>query len=92
MYIYLSIWIALALVVLGLAIYHYMLAGHEDETLHLSTGGGQVVVQQQKLYHQIGKTEFWGKLLTFVVVLYGIVLAAVYFYNVWLTSNQVPWK
>ncbi|HMD99134.1 MAG TPA: hypothetical protein VKM93_17635 [Terriglobia bacterium] len=87
--VYIWTWAILAVVVLCLALYRFTLAGHEDESLHVSAVEAQQVAQQQVVFGKLNRVEFWGKLLTIVVVLYGLVIAGLYLYHSWLQSSQV---
>jgi len=87
--IYIWTWAILAVVVLGLALYRFSLAGHEDESLHVSAVEARQVVEQQQVFGKLNRVEFWGKLLTIVVVLYGLVIAGAYLYHAWTQSGQV---
>jgi len=87
--VYIWTWAILAVAVLGLALYRFALAGHEDETLHVSDVEAKQVVEQQQVFVKLNRVEFWGKLLTVVVILYGLVIAGAYLYHSWLQSSQV---
>jgi len=87
--VYIWTWAILAVVVLGLALYRFALAGHEDESLHVSAVEAKKVVEQQQVFVKLNRVEFWGKLLTVVVILYGLVIAGAYLYHSWLQSSQV---
>jgi hypothetical protein len=77
---YIVIWAALALVVLGLAIYRNLL-GIREGTLHVSGGGASMVAQQIKGFRKEETIERWGERLTVLVVAYGLVLAIIYLYH-----------
>jgi hypothetical protein len=79
--VYVVVWAALALVVLGLAIYRNLLGIHE-RTLHVSGSGASVVAEQTKEFKREETIERWGEWLTVLVVAYGLVLAAIYLYRV----------
>lgn len=81
------LWGALALVVLALAGYRKVISGQEDETLHLgnpSESAHQVTVSG-KLEH----IDKWGKLLTIVAVVYGLLLLAAYTYQTWIKASNL---
>jgi hypothetical protein len=80
---YLAIWSLFAAVVLGLAAYRKMLSGREDDTLHVSAGAAHLVTDQIATAQRIEMIEKWGKSLTAVVVVSGLILAGIYFYGVW---------
>jgi hypothetical protein len=80
------IWALLAIVVLALLVYRKLVSSKEEETLHLAdaTEANHQAVIGQKL-EWIDK---WGKLLTVVAVVYGVLLAAAYTYHVWQTMSN----
>ena len=86
---YILTWAVLAVVVLGLALYRFSLAGHEDESIHVSAVEAKQVVEQQQVFGKLNRVEFWGKLLTVIVVLYGLAIAGAYLYNAWQQSSQI---
>jgi hypothetical protein len=87
--VYIWTWAILAVAVLGLALYRFTLAGHEDESLHVSAVEARQVAEQKEVFGKLNRVEFWGKLLTVVVILYGLVIAGAYLYHSWLQSSQV---
>ena len=86
MKLYLAVWSFFALIVLGLAVYRKMLANNEDDTLHVTEGTAGLVSQQAAQAEKIEVVEKWGKILTAVLAIAGLVLAGVYFYGVWMSS------
>jgi hypothetical protein len=64
-------------------------AGHEDDSLHVMAGEAPIIVQQQKLGRKIEHIEIWGKMLTALLVAYGLVLAGIYLYHAWLLSGSI---
>ena len=83
---FLAIWVALALVVLGLIAYRRVIAAKEDDTLHLGASSG-AVAQQSTVAEKLDQVDKWGKLLTIIAVVYGLVLVGVYFYQFWVSSS-----
>ena len=81
------LWVLLAAVVLGLIAYRKTVSNKEDETLHLGSGTEGVPVQQAAIAHKLDVIDKWGKLLTVIAVVYGILLLAVYTYQTWLSPN-----
>lgn len=80
------LWGVLALVVLALAGYRKLVSGQEDETLHLSNPSESA--HQVNVAGKLEHIDRWGKLLTIVAVVYGILLLAAYTYQTWTrTSN-----
>ncbi len=88
---YISIWVAMAVGVLALALQRMIVASHEDETLHIGENEAHLVDQQTKVFRKIQTIDRWGKLLTVIAVLYGLALAGVYLYHMWLESSKLRW-
>ncbi len=86
---YLAIWSLSALIVIGLAVYRKMLSNQEDDTLHVTEGTARLVSEQVANAQRIEVIEKWGKILTAVVVVAGLVLVAIYIYGVWQTGAGV---
>jgi hypothetical protein len=74
-------WAALAAVTLGLAVYRKTLASHEDPGIHLSPGGETVDAGQVALAGKIGAIDKWGKILTVLTIIVGVVIGALYGYE-----------
>jgi cytochrome c biogenesis factor len=87
---YFVTWIPLAVVVGVLAIYRNMVASHEDESIHVLDGDAPQVAAQVKLSHKLEVIERWGKALTAVVVVYGLVIGVLYLYYVWQQGAKLP--
>ncbi len=88
--LYLATWVPLVAVVAVLAIYRNMLASHEDETIHVLDGDAPQVAAQSKLSHKLETIERWGKILTAVVVVYGLIIGVMYLYYVWQQGAKLP--
>jgi hypothetical protein len=86
MTIYMTIWGALVAVVAGLAIYRGVLLMPGHPSLHLK-GNSE---NQSKLAHKKDVVERWGKVLTVVVAVYGLVLAIV-LYRAWQENWVIQW-
>ena len=87
---YLATWIPLAVVVGALAIYRNMMASHEDETIHVLDGDTPQIAAQMKLSHKLEVIERWGKILTVIVIIYGLGIASMYLYYVWQQGGKLP--
>ncbi len=85
-------WIALACAVLILAVYRRRLTSHEDDTLHVSDGESARIPEQAAVAHRVEVIDRWGKLLTMIGAVYGLLLGAAYFYQYWVQSSQQMWK
>lgn len=83
-------WVLLLIVVIALAFYRSRLAREEDDIPHISEPEADVYASRQiAIANKLEKVEFWGKLLTVVLVLYGLALAAAYSYKVWVDSSRL---
>ena len=73
-----AVWAVLALAVLALFIRRRMVSSHEDDQLHvMSAANPQQVIVASKL-EVIDK---WGKIMTVITVLFGVVIAALFIYS-----------
>jgi len=80
------LWVVLALAVIGLIIYRRIVAAGEDDMIHVSEAAAGVTSQQVSVAQKLDQIDKWGKTLTVVVVVYGIVLAGVYVYQSWVSG------
>jgi hypothetical protein len=83
------IWVGLAAVTLLLAGYRKVVANQEDDVLHLREVQADLVNKQSATAHRLETIDRWGKILTVVAVVYGLVLGLVYLYNGWMASAQL---
>ncbi|HTT60475.1 MAG TPA: hypothetical protein VMG35_01490 [Bryobacteraceae bacterium] len=81
---YAIFWGVLAIVVLFLIIYRKSVSAREDDSIHLEGG---MPSEQVALAHKLGVIDRWGKLLTVIVAIFGVALAAIYLYQTW---NNIP--
>lgn len=86
--VHIWMWAALAIVVLGMAGYRYLLVRHEDPTLDIMESN-TVAVHQSKAFKRANAVEHWGKILTFVVIVYGLALAGTYVMHLWNAGLQI---
>ena len=87
--IWVILWIALALCVAVLAFYRRVVASQEDDIVHVISGESRVLTQQVTFAQKIDKIDFWGKTLTIVLVVYGLILGAWMLYQLWEQSTRV---
>jgi hypothetical protein len=86
-----SIWAVLGIVTLALAIYRSAFSAHsEEDVVHLGPGEEREIPKQVALAHKMDAIDRWGKILTIVVVVIGLGLAAAYLYQAWLDPSSVP--
>ena len=85
---YICTWALLAVVVLGMAAYRYLLVRHEDATLDVMESAS-LASEQARVFKKAAAIERWGKPLTLVVIVYGLVLVGIYMYHAWELSGQI---
>jgi hypothetical protein len=83
---FVMVWSVLAAVVLGLILWRKVISAEEDDTLHISETGA--VQKQVSVAHRLEMIDKWGKLLTVIVVVSGLILAGVYLYHFWVASSS----
>lgn len=84
------VWVVLAVVVL--LAWRKLVTNREDDTLHVAepdTVQEGVMKEQVGVAHEIEQIDKWGKILTIVAVVYGLILAGVYFYHTWTASSNL---
>jgi hypothetical protein len=81
-------WAALAVVVLGMAAYRYLLVRQEDSTLDIMENN-TVAAHQSRAFRRANAVEHWGKILTLVLILYGLTLAGAYVMHLWRLGQQI---
>lgn len=67
-----------------LAFYRKSLSRGEDDQLHVFDGGG---ANQPVLAHKLDQIDKWGKLLTIIAVVYGVIVGVAYVYQSYLQST-----
>ncbi|MEJ5369743.1 MAG: hypothetical protein WHT08_15630 [Bryobacteraceae bacterium] len=80
-------WGVLALVVIGLAFWRRHVAMQEDDTLHV-TGPDNVLVQQMTVARKLELIDKWGKTLTVILAITGLILAVLYGMYLWEASSR----
>ncbi len=73
-----ALWMVVTAIVIVLFIWRKIVAGKEDDTLHVNSG---VLTQQTSLAQKLDQIDKWGKILTVVAVLLGLLVAAGYVYG-----------
>lgn len=75
-----ALWAALALCVVGLIAYRRTITAHEDDSVHLEHETAKTT-EQATLAKKVDSVDKWGKILTTVTVIYGVVLLAYWVYT-----------
>lgn len=89
---FLAAWIAMACAVAILAIYRKTISSHEDDSLHVSAVSDVNVGHQAEVARRLEVVDRWGKLLTVIVVVYGLALAGAYTYQMWVEGSRQMWQ
>ena len=84
---FIVLWIVLAAVVLAMILWRQVVSRHEDENLHVMDTGA--VSHQVEIAHKLDVIDKWGKLLTIITVVYGLVLGALYLYRSWIEMSRI---
>jgi hypothetical protein len=88
---FLGIEVLLALVVIAMIAWRKAVARGEDDTLHVLQG--DALPQQSAVAQKLDMIDKWGKTLTVIAVVFGLLLAGLYVYQVWVQgTTQVPMR
>ncbi len=74
-------WAVLATAVLVLAFYRRAVANKEDDYLHVNA---DVAAQQTAVAKKLEAIDRWGKILTIVAAVFGLIIIALFMYNGWM--------
>jgi hypothetical protein len=84
---FLIVWVLLALTVVVLFLYHRNIARQEDA--HMDVLESAAAAQQQiALDQKLEVVDKWGKILTVIALVSGILLAGLYFVQTWEQSSR----
>jgi len=78
---YVVAWAVLTIVVLALALARYLVSFREDDNIHLSEAESGMITNQMSIFGKLDAIDRWGKVLTVVALLTGLVLAGIYLYQ-----------
>ena len=81
------LWALLALAVVAMAGYRKTISVKEDETLHI--GSPSENIHQVEISHKLDVVDKWGKLLTVIAAVYGLLLALAYTYQTWIRATNL---
>jgi hypothetical protein len=84
---YFVLWVALAVVVIGMIVWRKTVSSQEDETLHVMDAGA--LSHQVDVTHKLDVIDKWGKILTAITVVFGLVLGAIYMYQSWIAMSRI---
>jgi len=83
------LWAILASVLIVLVAYRKIAARSEDDVIHVQESEAAIIGKQSALARTLETIDRWGKMLTIVVVAYGLVLLCYYLYASWQQSQQL---
>jgi hypothetical protein len=81
-------WVVMAVGVLGLVAYRFFLSHHGDPYLHVNPQEMVQIQEQAVVGRRLEAVDKWGKILTGVTVLYGLVIAGLFLYSQWVASHS----
>lgn len=84
---HLVVWAVLATVVILLAVYRRRVDLKADDMLHVAAGEEGQASDQVVVSRKLEKIDLWGKILTVVVVVYGLALAGWYIWSQFTDSS-----
>jgi len=81
------LWMIMALVVVGMLGYRRWVSRNEDDTLHVMDSDAGIVPQQAALSVKLESIDKWGKLLTVIALVYGLLVGCAYLYQSWVAAQ-----
>lgn len=84
---YAIVWGVLALIVIFLAFWRRHVASQEDDTLHV-TGPETALSQQMTVARKLELIDRWGKVLTVILAITGLILAVLYGMYIWEATSR----
>jgi len=83
------LWILLALTILTLFIWRKMVASKEDDNLHVLDGASVAKsAEQEVIAHKLDFIDKWGKIVTVVAIVYGVILGGLYVWQSWIQNTS----
>ena len=87
---FMILWVLLALTVLALFIWRKAVASKEDDNLHVLDGAAaQTSAQQAAVAQKLELIDKWGKILTIVTVVYGLIVGGLFMYQSWIQNTTI---
>jgi hypothetical protein len=84
---FLTLWVVMAIAVIVMICWRKVVGRQDDETLHVMDVGA--ATHQVDISHKIDVIDKWGKILTVITVVYGVVLGALYLYQSWVSMSRI---
>ena len=86
---FLALWLLLLGAVIVLALWRRSVSVNENDALHLGAAGLGTPAQQLAMAQRLEFIDKWGKLLTVIAAIAGLLLAAAYLYKGWVQGSGV---
>jgi len=81
-------WLAVLVVWLVLWVWRRSLGRQEDESIHVLDSEVGQIAQQVEVGQKLDKLDWWVKIVSIVLVVYGVALAGLYVYAAWDASSR----
>ena len=86
---FIVLWCLMAFTVLWLFVWRKIVASKEDDNLHVLDGSSVAKSSEQVVVAQkLDVIDHWGKVVTIVVVVYGVILAGAYVWQSWVQNTH----
>jgi hypothetical protein len=87
---FVTLWILLAMTVVALFIWRKTVSSKEDDNLHvLDAASGEKTAQQAVVAQKLDLIDKWGKIVTLLAVIYGVILGGLYAWQVWVQNSKI---
>lgn len=86
------LWMILAAAVVGLIAYRKWVARDEDDSLHVMDAEFGLAHRQEVVGRKLESIDRWGKSLTALALVYGVLVGAAYLYKNWVSVSTEIWK
>jgi len=82
------LWALMAIAVLALIVIRKRIALGEDDTLHVMEGDAGMIPHQQEIAHKLAVVDRWGKSLTIVTLVYGLIVGGLWVYQGFVSASN----
>jgi hypothetical protein len=82
------LWAVMAIGVLALIVIRRKIATGEDDTLHVMEGDAAMIPHQQEIAHKLEVIDRWGKSLTALTVVFGLIVGGLWVYQGWVSASN----
>jgi len=82
------LWAVMAIGVIALIVIRKRIASGEDDTLHVMEGDAAMIPHQKEIAHKLEVVDRWGKSLTVLTVVFGLIVGALWVYQGWVSASN----